>query len=83
MTAHVITAQADDTIDRLAKIMFDKKFTGLLSKIKARLWSCEYPRYPQRRKYYGLWQQRLRYRRGNPGFAGTTGSSRRVHPILT
>ena len=24
MTAHVITAQADDTIDRLAKIMYDK-----------------------------------------------------------
>lgn len=25
MTSHVITAQAEDTIDRLAKIMYDKK----------------------------------------------------------
>jgi len=30
MTSHVVTAQADDTIDRLAKIMYDKKIHRII-----------------------------------------------------
>ena len=37
MTAHVITAQADDTIDRLAKIMFDKKIHRIIIQDKCQV----------------------------------------------
>ena len=37
MTAHVITAQADDTIDRLAKIMYDKKIHRIIIQDKGQV----------------------------------------------
>ena len=37
MTSHVITAQADDTIDRLAKIMHDKKIHRIIIQDKGRV----------------------------------------------
>ena len=37
MTSHVITAQADDTIDRLAKIMYDKKIHRIIIQDKGRV----------------------------------------------
>jgi len=37
MTSHVITAQADDTIDRLAKIMHDKKIHRIIIQDKGQV----------------------------------------------
>ncbi|MDN3513074.1 MAG: CBS domain-containing protein [Candidatus Brocadia sp.] len=37
MTPHVITAQADDTIDRLAKIMYDKKIHRVIIQDKGQV----------------------------------------------
>ena len=37
MTSHVVTAQADDTIDRLAKIMYDKKIHRVIIQDKGQV----------------------------------------------